>query len=76
MIEMKADLIFAPRYLGRICAAFDDCRYYDRIAGAAWLRGDDELVADSNVRVVREPLVDRDCSMDWILEEQCEGEES
>jgi hypothetical protein len=28
------------------------------------------------VRVVREPFVDRDCSMDRILEEQCEGEES
>ena len=73
---MKADLILAPRYLGGICAAFDDCRNDYGVARSAWLRRDDELVADGNVRVVREPLVDRDCSMDWILEEQCEGKES
>jgi hypothetical protein len=72
MIEMQPDPKFASRDFGWIVAAPHDCRDDDRIASWRFRnRGQNDAVANANVSIGGEPLIDRDGALRRLQEKRC-----
>ena len=70
MIEMHPDPKLTPRDFRRIIPALHDCRDDDRVARLRRrIRGDDHAIANRDMRVGSEALVDRDSALRRLEEE-------
>jgi len=64
MVEVHANAVLAPRYLGWICSPFDDRGDPSGVArGASGFGGEDDPVANAKSRVRRKALIDCDRSL-------------